>query len=101
MHFKCFSSSLGTLGRFKCTVGSSVDSPECTGFSKPNKSFKRQANNTGSTSKRGIDNRVVIHIGFISENVHVEGMLAIARGGKVVLRVGKDFGACEVCKAAV
>ena len=49
--------------------------------------------------KGGIDNRVVIHVGFISENV--EGMLAIARGGKVVLRVGKDFGAFEVCKAAV
>ena len=72
---------------------------ECSGFSKPNKRFKWKANNTGSTSKRGIDNRVVIHVGFISENV--EGMLAIARGGKVVLRVGKDFGACEVCKAAV
>ena len=76
-----------------------MNSPECGGFSKPDKGFKRKANNTGSTSKRGIDNRVVIHVGFISENV--EGILAIARGGKVVLRVGKDFGAFEVCKAAV
>ena len=82
-----------------CTLGSSVNPPECGGFSKPCKGFKKKANNTGSTSKRGIDNRVVIHVGFISENV--EGMLAIARGGKVVLRVGKDFGAFEVCKAAV
>ena len=76
-----------------------MNPPECGGFSKPCKGFKRKANNTGSTFKRGIDNRVVIHVGFISENV--EGMLAIARGGKVVLRVGKDFGAFEVCKAAV
>ena len=36
---------------------------ERSGFSKPNKGFKRKANNTGSTSKRGIDNRVVIHVG--------------------------------------
>ena len=36
------------------------------GFSKPNKDFKRKANNTGSTSK-GIDNRVVIHVGLISK----------------------------------
>ena len=59
-----------------------MNSPECGGFSKPDKGFKRKANNTGSTSKRGIDNRVVIHVGFISENI--EGMLAIASGGKVV-----------------
>ena len=74
---------------------------ERSGFSKPNKGFKRKANNTGSTSKgkRGIDNRVVIHVGLISENE--EGKLAIARGSKVALRVGKDFGAREVCEAAV
>ena len=72
---------------------------ECGGFSKPSKGFRRKANNTGSTSIRGIDNRVVIHDGLICENE--EGMLTIARGGKVVLTVGKDFGACEVCKAAV
>ena len=53
----------------------------------------------GSTSKSGIDNRVVIHVGLISENE--EGKLAIVRGSKVALRVGKDFGAPEVCEAAV
>ena len=41
---------------------------ERSGFSKPNKGFKRKANNTASTSKRGIDNRVVIHVGLISED---------------------------------
>jgi len=61
-----------------------------SGFSKPNKGFKRKANNTASTSKRGIDNRVVIHFGLISEDE--EGKLAIVRGSKVALRVGNDFG---------
>ena len=72
---------------------------ERSGFSKPNKGFKRKANNTGSTSKRGIDNRVVIHVGLISENE--EGKLAMVRGSKVALRVVRDFGAQEVCEAAV
>ena len=72
---------------------------ERSGFSKPNKGFKRKANNTASTFKRGIDNRVVIHVGLISEDE--EGKLAIVRGNKVALRVGKDFGVREVCEAAV
>ena len=80
------SSSTGSLSQFLAAKGE-----ERSGFSKPNKGFKRKANNTGSTSKgkRGIDNRVVIHVGLISENE--EGKLAIARGSKVALRVGKDF----------
>ena len=72
---------------------------ERSGFSKPNIGFKRKANNTASTSKRGIDNRVVIHVVSISEDE--EGKLAIVRGSKVTLRVGKDFGVREVCEAAV
>ena len=54
---------------------------ERSGFSKPNKGFKRKASNMGSTSKRGIDNRVVIHVGLIRENE--EGKLAIVRRSKV------------------
>ena len=61
--------------------------------------LKRKANNMASTSKRGIDNRVVIHVGLIGEDE--EGKLSIVRRSKVALRVGKDFGVREVCEAAV
>ena len=88
------SSSMKSLSQFLVSKAE-----ERSGFSKPNEGFERKANNRGSTSKRGIDNRVVNHVGLISANE--EGKLTIVRGSKVALMVGKDFRAREVCEAAV
>lgn len=89
------SSSTKSLSQY---LASKVE--ERRGFNKPNKAgFKRKVNNPGSSSKRVMDNRVVINVGLITENK--EGNLAIIRGSKVALKVGKDFGAVEVCQAAV
>ena len=68
---------------------------------KPNNKagFKRKVNDTGSSSKRVVNNRVVINVGLITENE--EGNLAIVRGSRVALNVAKDYGVVEVCKAAV
>ena len=41
----------------------------------------------------------MINIGLITENE--EGNLAIVRGSKVALKVGKDYGVVEVCQVAV
>jgi len=68
---------------------------------KPNNKarFKRKVNDPGSSSKRVVNSRVVINVGLITENE--EGNLAIVRGSRVALKVGKDYGVVEVCKAAV
>ena len=41
----------------------------------------------------------MINVGLITENE--EGNLAIVRGSRVALKVGKDYGVVEVCQAAV
>ena len=71
---------------------------------KPNKpnnkaGFKRKVNDPGSSSERVVNNRVVINVGVITENE--EGNLAIVRGSRVALKVGKDYGVVEVCQAAI
>ena len=70
-------------------------------YNKPNNKtgFKRKFNDPGSSSKRVANNRVVINVGLITENE--EGNLAIVRGSRVALKVGKDYGVVEVCQAAV
>ena len=72
-----------------------------SGFFKPSKCFKRKAPTGPGSSSRSklVDNRVVINVGLIRENE--EGKLAVVRGSKVALKVGKDFGAVEVLRAAV
>ena len=70
-------------------------------YNKPNNKagFKRKVNDPGSSSKRVANNRVVINVGLVTENE--EGNLAIVRGSRVALKVGKDYGVVEVCQAAV
>ena len=41
----------------------------------------------------------MINVGLVTENE--EGNLAIVRGSRVALKVGKDYGVVEVCQAAV
>ena len=61
-------------------------------YNKPNNKagFKRKVNDPGSSSKRVANNRVVINVGLVTENE--EGNLAIVRGSRVALKVGKDYG---------
>ena len=61
--------------------------------------LKRKVNDIGSSSKQVGNNRVLINVGLITGNE--EGNLAIVRGSRVALKVGKDYGVVEVCQAAV
>ena len=75
---------------------------ERRGFFKPNKICSKRKAPTGpgsSSRSKFVDNRVVINVGIIRENE--EGKLAVVRGSKVALKVGKDFGGVEVLRAAV
>ena len=72
---------------------------ERAGFSKQNKHYKRKSTDKGPSSKRATENRVVINVGIVSENE--EGILAVKRGSKLALKVGKDFGSEQVLVIAI
>ena len=74
---------------------------ERRGFFKPKKKRfeKKSPHRSRIFFEKFVDNRVAINVGIIRENE--KGKLAVVRGSKVALKVGKDFGAVEVLRAAI